>query len=153
MGHNRKFFGYDTVPESPPWEFDRVTEWMGARRLIIGVTRAERVAGGFRAHLDRAEITRMGEGLEATGGLERPTGLDVGFWVRPTVVADVDPASDAKRDERSTHVFVAGAGVSTDRLSEGGETDLSKWFLLAALLLLLADLFISLWLRGLMGRG
>jgi hypothetical protein len=44
-------------------------------------------------------------------------------------------------------------GVSTDRLSEGGETDLSKWFLLAALLLLLADIFISLWMRGLMGRA
>lgn len=28
-----------------PDEFDRVTEWMGRRRLIIGVTRAERVAG------------------------------------------------------------------------------------------------------------
>jgi hypothetical protein len=44
-------------------------------------------------------------------------------------------------------------GVSTDRLSEGGETDLSRWFLLAALVLLLADLFISLWLRGLLGRA
>ncbi|MFO1082107.1 MAG: DUF4159 domain-containing protein [Reyranellaceae bacterium] len=44
------------------------------------------------------------------------------------------------------------SGVATDRLSEGGETDLSRWFLLAALLLLLADLFISLWLRGLLGR-
>lgn len=44
-------------------------------------------------------------------------------------------------------------GVSTDRLSEGSETDLSKWFLLAALLLLLADIFISLWMRGLMGRA
>ena len=44
-------------------------------------------------------------------------------------------------------------GVSTDRLSEGGETDLSRWFLLAALMLLLADLFISLWLRGLMGKA
>lgn len=44
-------------------------------------------------------------------------------------------------------------GVSTDKLSEGGETDLSRWFLLAALLMLLADLFISLWLRGLLGRA
>jgi uncharacterized protein DUF4159/aerotolerance regulator-like protein len=44
-------------------------------------------------------------------------------------------------------------GVSTDRLSEGGETDLSRWFLLSALVLLLADLFISLWLRGLLGRA
>jgi hypothetical protein len=44
-------------------------------------------------------------------------------------------------------------GVSTDRLSEGGETDLSRWFLMAALMLLLADLFISLWLRGLLGRA
>jgi hypothetical protein len=45
------------------------------------------------------------------------------------------------------------SGVSTDRLSEGGETDLSKWFLLGALLLLLVDMFLSLWLRGLMGRA
>jgi hypothetical protein len=45
------------------------------------------------------------------------------------------------------------SGVSTDKLSEGGETDLSRWFLLAALLMLLADLFISLWLRGLMGKA
>ncbi|MBV8188603.1 MAG: DUF4159 domain-containing protein [Alphaproteobacteria bacterium] len=44
-------------------------------------------------------------------------------------------------------------GVSTDRLSEGGETDLSRWFLLGALVLLLADLFISLWLRGMLGRA
>ncbi len=49
--------------------------------------------------------------------------------------------------------IVLPGGVSTDRLSEGGETDLSKWFLLAALLLLLADIFISLWMRGLMGRA
>ena len=45
------------------------------------------------------------------------------------------------------------SGIATDRLSEGGETDLSKWFLLAALLLLLADIFLSLWMRGLMGRA
>ncbi|HYX02824.1 MAG TPA: DUF4159 domain-containing protein [Reyranella sp.] len=45
------------------------------------------------------------------------------------------------------------AGVSTDRLSEGGETDLSRWFLFAAMIMLLADLFISLWLRGLLGRA
>ncbi|OFW97665.1 MAG: hypothetical protein A3D94_18115 [Alphaproteobacteria bacterium RIFCSPHIGHO2_12_FULL_66_14] len=44
-------------------------------------------------------------------------------------------------------------GVATDKLSEGGETDLSRWFLLAALLLLLADLLISLWLRGLLPRA
>jgi hypothetical protein len=45
------------------------------------------------------------------------------------------------------------AGVATDRLSEGGETDLTRWFLLTAALLLLADLFISLWLRGLLPRA
>jgi hypothetical protein len=45
------------------------------------------------------------------------------------------------------------AGVATERLSEGGETDLSRWFLLAALVLVLADLMISLWLRGLMPRA
>ena len=44
-------------------------------------------------------------------------------------------------------------GVSVDRLSEGGETDLSRWFLLAAMILLLLDIFISLWMRGLMGRA
>jgi hypothetical protein len=44
-------------------------------------------------------------------------------------------------------------GIATDKLSEGGETDLSKWFLLGALLLLLADLLISLWLRGLLPRA
>ena len=45
------------------------------------------------------------------------------------------------------------SGVTTDKLSEGGETDLSRWFLLAALLLVLADLLISLWLRGLLPRA
>jgi len=45
------------------------------------------------------------------------------------------------------------SGVSSDTLSEGGETDLSRWFLLGALLLLLADLLISLWLRGLLPRA
>src|SRR5580704_15838835 len=49
--------------------------------------------------------------------------------------------------------LVLPVGVSTDKLSEGGETDLSRWFLLAALLMLLADLFLSLWLRGLLGRA
>ncbi|MPZ29679.1 MAG: DUF4159 domain-containing protein [Rhodospirillales bacterium] len=49
--------------------------------------------------------------------------------------------------------IVLPGGVSTDQLSEGGETDLSKWFLLAALILLLADIFISLSMRGLMGRA
>lgn len=45
------------------------------------------------------------------------------------------------------------SGVSTDRLSEGGETDLARWCLLAAALLLLLDLFLSLWLRGLLPRA
>lgn len=49
--------------------------------------------------------------------------------------------------------LVLPSGVATDTLSEGGETDLSRWFLLGALLMLLADLFISLWLRGLLGRA
>jgi hypothetical protein len=49
--------------------------------------------------------------------------------------------------------LVLPSGVSTDRFSEGGETDLSRWFLLAALLLVLADLLISLWLRGLLPRA
>jgi len=49
--------------------------------------------------------------------------------------------------------LVLPAGVATDRLSEQGETDLTRWFLLAALLLLLADLLISLWLRGLLWRA
>lgn len=49
--------------------------------------------------------------------------------------------------------LVLPSGVSTDRLSEGGETDLGRWCLLAAALLLLADLFISLWLRGLLPRA
>jgi len=49
--------------------------------------------------------------------------------------------------------LVLPSGVSTDRLSEGGETDLARWCLLAAALLLLADLFISLWLRGLLPRA
>lgn len=45
------------------------------------------------------------------------------------------------------------SGVATDRLSEGGETDLARWCLLAAALLLLIDLLLSLWLRGLMPRA
>jgi len=41
-------------------------------------------------------------------------------------------------------------GVATDRLSEEGETDLTRWFLAVALMILLADFLISLLLRGLM---
>ncbi|MBN9486787.1 MAG: DUF4159 domain-containing protein [Alphaproteobacteria bacterium] len=44
-------------------------------------------------------------------------------------------------------------GVATDRLSEGGETDLSRWCLLAAAILLLSDFLISLWLRGMLPRA
>ena len=49
--------------------------------------------------------------------------------------------------------LVLPGGVATDKLSEGGETDLSRWFLLAALVLLLVDLLISLWLRGLLPKA
>ena len=49
--------------------------------------------------------------------------------------------------------LVLPGGVATDRLSEGGETDLARWCLLAAALLLLLDLLLSLWLRGLMPRA
>jgi hypothetical protein len=49
--------------------------------------------------------------------------------------------------------LVLPAGVATDKLSEGGETDLSRWCLLAAAILLLIDLLLSLWLRGLMPRA
>jgi len=45
------------------------------------------------------------------------------------------------------------AGVTTDRMSEGGETDLSRWCLLAAMLLLLTDLLLSLGMRGLLARA
>jgi len=44
-------------------------------------------------------------------------------------------------------------GVATDLLSEGGETDLSRWCLLAAAILLLSDFLISLWLRGMLPRA
>jgi len=49
--------------------------------------------------------------------------------------------------------LVLPSGVSTDRLSEGGEIDLGRWCLLAAAILLLLDLLLSLWLRGLMPRA
>ncbi|MEI6202405.1 MAG: DUF4159 domain-containing protein, partial [Enhydrobacter sp.] len=49
--------------------------------------------------------------------------------------------------------IVLPSGVTTDRLSEGGETDLARWCLLAAALLLLVDLLLSLWLRGLLPRA
>jgi hypothetical protein len=49
--------------------------------------------------------------------------------------------------------LVVPPGVQTDRLSAGGETDLSRWCLLAAAVLLLADLLISLWLRGMLPRA
>jgi len=49
--------------------------------------------------------------------------------------------------------LVLPGGVAVDRLSEGGETDLARWCLLAAALLLLLDLLLSLWLRGLMPRA
>ncbi|WIM10486.1 DUF4159 domain-containing protein [Enhydrobacter sp.] len=49
--------------------------------------------------------------------------------------------------------LVLPAGVATDRLSEGGETDLSRWCLLVATILLLSDFLISLWLRGMLPRA
>ena len=49
--------------------------------------------------------------------------------------------------------IVLPSGVTTDRLSEGGETDLARWCLMAAAVLLLLDLLISLWLRGLLPRA
>jgi hypothetical protein len=49
--------------------------------------------------------------------------------------------------------LVLPGSVAVDRLSEGGETDLARWCLLAAALLLLLDLLLSLWLRGLMPRA
>jgi hypothetical protein len=49
--------------------------------------------------------------------------------------------------------LVLPTGVATDRLSEGGETDLARWCLLAAAILLLTDLLLSLWLRGLLPRA
>jgi len=49
--------------------------------------------------------------------------------------------------------LVLPSGVATDRLSEGGETDLARWCLLTAALLLLIDLLLSLWLRGLLPRA
>lgn len=42
------------------------------------------------------------------------------------------------------------SGVASDHLSEEGETDLSRWFLTAALALLLLDFLIALALRGLL---
>jgi hypothetical protein len=44
-------------------------------------------------------------------------------------------------------------GVRTGRLAQGGETDLTRWFLLAAAILLLVDLLLSLWLRGMLPRA
>jgi len=35
----------------------------------------------------------------ATGGLEPPDGMDTGFWVRPTVLADVDPSWEIAQEE------------------------------------------------------
>ncbi|MBX3498292.1 MAG: DUF4159 domain-containing protein [Alphaproteobacteria bacterium] len=42
------------------------------------------------------------------------------------------------------------SGATTDTLTEAGETDLTRWFLTVALCLLLLDLLISLWLRGML---
>ncbi len=49
--------------------------------------------------------------------------------------------------------FVVPSGAMRDRLSDGGEIDLGRWVLTAALCLLLLDLVISFWLRGLLGTG
>ena len=49
--------------------------------------------------------------------------------------------------------LVLPSAVSTDRMSEGGETDLARWCLLIAAILLLADMLISLWMRGLLARA
>lgn len=45
------------------------------------------------------------------------------------------------------------SGAMRDRLSDGGEIDLGRWLLAAALCLLLVDLLLSFWLRGLLGNA
>ena len=49
--------------------------------------------------------------------------------------------------------LVLPCGVATDKLSEGGETDLSRWFLLGAAPAAAGRPLLSLWLRGLLGRA
>ena len=55
------------------------------------------------AHRDRvlgylARAVAAGASV-ATGGLEPPAGFARGFWVRPTVLADVDPSSEVAQEE------------------------------------------------------
>jgi len=56
------------------------------------------------------------------------------------------------RIDKLAPLAIPGQAI-TERLSEGGEIDLSRWFLAAALSVLLLDLLLSFWLRGLLGTA
>jgi hypothetical protein len=98
-------------------------------------------------------------GAPPAGAQMLPIDADKSFKPRPTTPPGLYGDENAQvAFNLGDHVdapkpLVVPPGVATDRLSEGGETDLTRWFLLGAALLLLADLLISLWLRGLMPRA
>jgi len=98
-------------------------------------------------------------GAPPSGAQMLPADADQTFQPRPTTPPgfygdeNAQVAFNIGGHVAGPRPLVLPAGVATDRLSEGGETDLSRWCLLAAALLLLFDLLISLWLRGLMPRA
>jgi len=98
-------------------------------------------------------------GAPPAGAQMLPADADQSFKPRPTTPPGLYGDENAQvAFNVGGHVdvpkpLVVPSGAATDRLSEGGETDLSRWCLLAAALLLLADLLISLWLRGLLPRA
>jgi len=98
-------------------------------------------------------------GAPPAGAQMLPADADQSFKPKPTTPPGLYGDENAQvAFNLGNHVdvpkpLVVPSGAATDRLSEGGETDLSRWCLLAAAILLLADLLISLWLRGLLPRA
>jgi hypothetical protein len=123
-------------------------------------------------------VAAEGEGEEALAPLETLDGFGQLRTPPPTVVAlDQDSLRDGRvgpshppgyygsdSDRRSLNLVDSRpslepitdlpAGVQLSFYSGSGETELKPWLLTAALLLLLCDFAVSLWLRGLMhGAG
>src|SRR5262249_43422941 len=121
---------------------------------LVTLSRGVAGGGGNKAPKPRRTLDGLGRpGAPPAGAPMLPADANESFKPKPTTPPGLYGDENAQvAFNIGGHVgepkpLVLPGGVSTDRLSEGGETDLSRWFLLAALLLLLADLFISLWLR------
>jgi betaine-aldehyde dehydrogenase len=95
--------------------YDEVVERLGERMrgIEVGDPRAKETVTGplaFKAHYDRVLGHIAGgieEGARLVVGGERPEGLDQGYYVQPTLFADVTPDMRIAREEIFGPVLVA----------------------------------------------